>query len=237
MNLEQLQQNWDKLGQEDAMWAILTDPEKKGRKWTAEEFFANGEQQIDSTLKSLADKGIPINFGAALDFGCGVGRLSQALARHFSEVHGVDIAPSMIEQARHFNRHPDKVFYHVNSSSDLKRFPDQKFDFICTYIVLQHIQGNFVLQYIREFIRTLRPGGVAMFQFIEPGPLRRMIPASLLDAYRKLRKGSQAFVWEFGVARSAVDKILRQAGAKILHAERVASAKPGWSDYTYIVSK
>jgi 2-polyprenyl-3-methyl-5-hydroxy-6-metoxy-1,4-benzoquinol methylase len=237
MNLEQLQQNWDKLGQEDAMWAILTDPNKKGRKWTAEEFFASGEQQIDSTLKSLADKGIRINFGTALDFGCGVGRLSQALARHFSEVHGVDIAPSMIEQARQFNRYPDKVTYHVNSSSDLKRFPDQKFDFICTYIVLQHIQGNFVLQYVREFVRTLRPGGVATFQFIEPSAFRRMIPAGLLDAYRKLRRGSQPFVWEFGVAHASVDKVIREAGGKILHSERAPRQLRAGFDYTYVVTK
>lgn len=219
------------------MWAILTDPDKKGRKWSAGEFFASGEKQIDSTLKFLADKNIPINFGCALDFGCGVGRLSQALARQFAEVHGVDIAPSMIDQARQFNRYPGKVHYHINGSSDLKIFPDQKFDFIYTFIVLQHIQGNFVLQYIREFVRTLRPHGVAIFQFIEPGLFRRMVPRGVLDFYRRLRRGSQPFVWEFGVARAAVDKTLRSAGAKVLHRDSHPSAKPGWSDHTYIITR
>lgn len=235
MNLDQLQQNWDKLGQEDAMWAILTDPTKKGGKWTADEFFQSGEEQIAETMKWLGSKNIKVNPGCALDFGCGVGRLSQALARRFTEVHGVDIAPSMIEQAQKFNRYPEKVQYHVNAASDLKLFVDRKFDFIFTFIVLQHIEGKFVLEYIREFVRVLRPQGVAMFQFIEPTLLRRLTPGILLDAYRKVRVGNQAFVWEFGVARSAVDKVLRQAGAKILFSEKVPTDRG--SSYTYVITR
>ena len=41
---EELQKNWDHLGQEDPLWAILSDPEKKVGKWDITEFFDTGEK-------------------------------------------------------------------------------------------------------------------------------------------------------------------------------------------------
>ena len=86
------------------MWAIITWPDKKGRKWKAEEFFYTGKQEIDAVLKHTSSLGIAINRRRALDFGCGVGRLTQALVAHFNHVAGVDIAASMLKMARNYNR-------------------------------------------------------------------------------------------------------------------------------------
>jgi len=44
--------------------------------------------------------GVEPSGGRALDFGCGLGRLTQPLAERFDEAVGVDIAASMIEGAR-----------------------------------------------------------------------------------------------------------------------------------------
>src|ERR1700682_912533 len=49
-----------------------------------------------------------------LDFGCGVGRLTQGPASYFASVRGVDIAPSMIELAKRHNRYPDVCHYDLN---------------------------------------------------------------------------------------------------------------------------
>ncbi len=59
----------------------------------------------------LGDRQISFPKRRALDFGCGVGRLTQALARHFNIVDGVDIAPSMIELANQFNRSGGRCRY------------------------------------------------------------------------------------------------------------------------------
>lgn len=218
------------------MWAILSDDSKRGGKWEPEEFFRSGETHVAKTLEFLAGKGIKLHYGCALDFGCGVGRLTQALGRRFEEVHGVDIAPSMIEQARGFNRFAEKVHYHVNSATDLKLFPDRKFDFICTFIVLQHIRGKFVLEYVREFVRTLRPGGVAMFQFVDMGIVRNRVPDSVVDAYRRLRHGNTADVYQYGVSRGAVEKTLREAGAKTLFSQRLPIRDRRWVGCDYVVT-
>jgi 2-polyprenyl-3-methyl-5-hydroxy-6-metoxy-1,4-benzoquinol methylase len=52
--------------------------------------------------------------GRALDFGCGVGRLTQALATHYDKVDGVDISWEMINLARRHNQHGDRVKYFAN---------------------------------------------------------------------------------------------------------------------------
>lgn len=146
------------------MWAILTDPTREGNRWTPEEFFATGQGEIDSLMARIDKIQHKLSRGRALDFGCGLGRLTQALCRYFQECHGVDIAASMVEGARRFNRFGDRCHYHVNTNPDLRIFPDNHFDLVYTVVVLQHMQPRYIRLYIREFLRILRPGGLAAFQ-------------------------------------------------------------------------
>src|SRR6202012_4937032 len=83
VNLEETQKNWTALGEKDAMWVVLTNPAKKGNRWTPSDFFATGEAEIGEIFASLTQAGIPSPAGRALDFGCGLGRLTQALAARF----------------------------------------------------------------------------------------------------------------------------------------------------------
>jgi len=64
-------------------------------------------------MRSIAAHAFPLRRGRALDFGCGVGRLTQALCRYFDECDGVDIAPSMIELARKYDRPWRRLWYEV----------------------------------------------------------------------------------------------------------------------------
>src|SRR5687767_9352221 len=143
MNLREWQDNWDALGKDDPLWVILTDPTKKGGRWEPKDFFAAGETEINNLIADLKKTGHSFEPGVALDFGCGVGRLTQALASHFETVHGIDISPSMIEHANRFNRFPGRVLYHVNGSNRLETFADNSIDFIYSTIVLQHIEPRF----------------------------------------------------------------------------------------------
>ena len=85
------------------------------------------------------DSASPQEHRRALDFGCGVGRLTQALADYVDHAVGVDIAPSMIELARRHNTHGSRCEYIVNDTDHLSRFADQIFDVVYTGRVLQHI--------------------------------------------------------------------------------------------------
>jgi SAM-dependent methyltransferase len=167
MDLNELQQNWDELGRVDPLWAILTSADRKGGKWDLEEFFQSGRDEIANTMRRAQTLGLPVRREAALDFGCGVGRLTQALCSWFEHCRGVDIAPSMIELARGYNTHGGACEYFLNAHNDLRIFPDDSFDFVYSNIVLQHMEPQYSTSYITEFVRVLRPGGLAVFQVPE----------------------------------------------------------------------
>jgi SAM-dependent methyltransferase len=170
MELAELESHWNVHGEVDPLWAILSQGDKRGNGWDVTDFFAAGVRQVDELFQRLDRLRIDHPSGPALDFGCGVGRLTQALLRHVDRCHGVDIAASMIQRAEAFNRHGDRARYVVNTRDDLNLFATDTFGLVYSSIVLQHMEPRYALGYIREFIRVLRPGGLAVFQL--PGGLR-----------------------------------------------------------------
>jgi len=161
-NLTTLESAWESLAERDALHAILTDETKRDGKWTIAEFMATGNAEIEMVLRHLAGLGcVPDWNGAALDFGCGVGRLTQALGSHFASCTGVDISQSMIQKAQMLNQYPHCRY--IQSSDARIPFPDASFSFLYSNIVLQHIPRRFAKQYLREFLRVLAPGGVLVF--------------------------------------------------------------------------
>ena len=161
-DLASLRNDWETLAKEDALHAILTDETKVGGRWNVAEFMATGIAEIEMVMQYLAGLGrIPDWNGTALDFGCGVGRLTQALGRHFVSCVGVDISQRMVEKAASMNQMAN-CQYLANSGAKLP-FPDATFAFIYSNIVLQHIPRRFAKKYLSEFVRVLSPGGVLVF--------------------------------------------------------------------------
>src|SRR5690242_3397514 len=111
MSLGELQRTWNALAAKDAMWAVLTGPVGGSRRWDAAEFFRTGVDEIRLILDRVAAAGLTPRRTRALDFGCGVGRLTQALAAQFDHADGVDISTEMVEQARALNRAGDRCTY------------------------------------------------------------------------------------------------------------------------------
>lgn len=163
MDLGELKRNWDALGRRDALGAILSYPLRLDD-WRLEEFLATGEREVADVLESAGRYGLPRGRETALDFGCGVGRLTQAMCRHFEQAHGVDIAPSMLEQARALNRYGDRCTYHLNVGDSLEGFGDGTIDFAYSNITLQHMAPVYARRYVIELVRVLRPGGLLVFQ-------------------------------------------------------------------------
>ena len=240
MTLETLRDHWNHFGSEDPLFAVLTDPEKRGGKWDEESFYATGREEIAHLLSVLEAAGLPHRRGRALDFGCGAGRLSQALAEHFERVSGIDIAPSMIEVAERNNRHAERVTYHLNGSDTLP-FETGSFDFVYSNYVLQHIEPVYAKRYVAEFLRVLAEGGLAVFQFTSaPRALgKRLIakglPAFALKAYRRLRFGKH-FMEMHGVPVEEVERIVAESGGRVLRLDRV-EADVNWQSHVCYATK
>ncbi len=246
MDLKQLQAHWNAFGQSDPLWAILTDPEKAGGKWEWDEFFRLGESEIDQVLERVAEVGIAVRRGRALDFGCGVGRLTQGLCRHFQECCGVDIAPSMVELARAHNRHGGRCRYELNTASDLRRFADNGFDFVYSSLVLQHIRPHYAKRYLAEFVRILAPGGCAVFRL--PSRLRhwrdrvgqRVGRAYWIyrDCLARVRRQPVPPRMEMnGIPRPEVERLIARSGGEVRAVFEDGSAGPLWSSFLYIITK
>lgn len=162
MKLDNLKRNWEELGESDPFWAVLTDPTKINNKWNENEFFESGQRWIDHVfLKLRIDE--KIRFNSALDFGCGPGRLTQALCKRFKSVVGIDISASMIRKANSLNRFEESCEYLVNNTNDLSQLPSNQFDFVLSFITLQHISPKYIFNYLKEFKRVIRDDGFILF--------------------------------------------------------------------------
>jgi len=243
MNLRNLREHWNRLGRADPLWATLALPSKKGNKWKVEDFFETGRAEVDSIVAYIKSLGANLQHGKALDFGCGVGRLTQSLARYFDQVYGVDIAESMVELAKKHNRHPEKCKYMVNEVNDLSLFPNDTFDLIYTTLTLQHIEPKYTWNYLKEFLRVLDPHGLLIFQLpSEPartvrGFIIRVTPSSLLNIYRRVKYRGLGVMEMHAIRREEVTRFLTENGARILEVREDHSAGNDWLSYRYSVVK
>jgi SAM-dependent methyltransferase len=240
--LENLKKIWNEFGKKDALWAVLTEPSKKDRKWEPEEFFRIGEVEIAATMLHLASLGLELPHGRALDFGCGVGRLTRALGSRFDRAVGVDISSSMIDQARALNRDRGNCEFVVNERDDLGIFPDRSFDFIYSNITLQHIDPVYSRKYLDEFFRILAPGGILAFQLPSRparGLLRLIYPRFRRFWYdhQRRRAKSEMIMEMHGISRKKVVDLVERNRSRLLSAIDDTAAGDQWLGLKYYVLK
>ncbi len=239
MTLDTVRETFEKLGREDPLYGVLTDHARRYNKWDPIEFFETGVAEVGRMMRSLEDIPLKVARGDALDFGCGVGRLTLALGAHFTSVVGVDIADTMIDRAREYNTLGTRVRYVVNTSDDLSVFADGAFDFVYSSIVLQHVPPQSSVRYISEFLRVLRPGGVAVFHVpsgkaYAPGSLAALLyrvrREYLRRAWKHLR-GRAPYEMHY-VPREQVEAMIRVGNARLVHRRDI-----GPSNFEYYVEK
>ena len=230
MALKHVQKTYEEYGKTDPLYAVLSQKHGKGNRWDLDEFFATGREEIAEALEYLAGLGLEIHKGRVLDFGCGAGRLTQALAGEFGQAVGVDISYSMVECARQHNKHGDRCHFVVNTSDDLAQFDDASFDFIYTIITLQHCPPEATTRYIAEFFRVLRPGGVALFQ-VPSG--KRHDPGTFGAWLYSLQRGTLKRFWKrlrgkppvelHYVNQGIVEEIIEKNGGRLVEVRQKGS--------------
>ena len=229
---DRVKSNWEALGGHDPLWAIVSAPEKRGNLWDHDEFFATGVNEIRHVFAKLKVLGIEVGRGRALDFGAGVGRLTQALAAEFERVDGVEVAASMLEKARALNRHPDRVTY-LESRPDSLPCAEATYDFVFSNIVLQHLAIGLQRVYVREFIRVLKPGGIAMFQ--APS---RAVESEALHFRTPVETPRGTVTIDMNIfPRADVERTLRDCGARLLHAFPDVSAGDKFESLLYVATR
>jgi SAM-dependent methyltransferase len=264
LKLEELKKHWHEFGKTDPLWAILAEPDKKNNRWDMVEFFRRGETDVAAILKYIEELPFTLKRGSALDFGCGVGRLTQALCDRFDYCCGVDIARSMIRLGRKLNRHGRKCRYVLNERNDLKSFRTGTFDFVCSLITLQHMKPEYSKGYIIELLRVLAPGGILFLQL----PARRTQPAPPMnhngledEAPRAQAAGKESRVRSLyeralelfrekanpvpfepvmemhAVPREEVFELIRSGGGRVVSVQDDFSCGADWLSFRYFITK
>ena len=161
---EQVRRDWRRLGACDPLWAVLVRPGARNGGWDQEEFLATGRTEVDGALEHLASLGVTVGTGSAVDFGCGVGRLSIALARRMERVIGIDVSEPMLAKAAELDSSGGRCTFVLNDRDDLSAFPDGGFDLAYSSLVLQHLPPAQARLMLGELARVTRPGGALVVQ-------------------------------------------------------------------------
>lgn len=245
MTLDRHRHDWEELAGFDPLWAVLTQPDKRGGRWQRDEFLATGEAEIAEVLAQAEELGLPEERRRALDFGCGAGRLTRALARRFETAVGVDISARMVETARRLNEDVPGCEFRVNSAPDLRQFEDGEFDFAYTSLVLQHLPGRTLIEsYVSELLRVTAPGGLVVFGLPDriSWPYRLGLTRRVYRLLRLVRVPDETILRRTpltpmrmsALPEQAVRRLVEQGGARVLRA--IASEGGGVRTVRYYVA-
>jgi len=238
VTLDKINKDWTKLGEKDPLWAVLVDPSKRNGGWDPDEFLATGQREVDVALARLDQfGGTPVTRETALDFGCGAGRLSQALAKHYEKVIGIDISAPMLATARRLDRTGGRCVFVHNTRPELATIPDASVDLVFTSLVLQHVPPDLAETYLREFGRVIRPGGAlvalmpAATRATIKGLVFRYAPHQVVALLQKRVLGYPAPMRMTTIPTDQMRAILAGAGLVVLG----AAEETGYGDHWHFI--
>jgi SAM-dependent methyltransferase len=94
------------------------------------------------------------------EIGCGGGRVALRVADKVREFHGFDVAPGMLDRARHTVGHRDNVHLKLVDGTHIP-VADGVFDFVYSFDVFVHLDLHTQWAYLQEISRVLKPGARA----------------------------------------------------------------------------
>jgi ubiquinone/menaquinone biosynthesis C-methylase UbiE len=144
---------WNHAARENAQDAILTGS-------TQESFEAMARDDAERVRKFLHGDDVVLNIG------CGIGRVDLYVAQLVKELWAIDVSGEMIARAKQRLREcPNVRLLEVGNQDFLGAFGSRSVDLVFSYLVLQHLEKEDAVRYMRDVVRVLKPGGAFVTQF------------------------------------------------------------------------
>lgn len=242
-SLDQVRRDWETLGASDPLWAVLMKPGTRNGGWDPAEFLATGREEVDRAMSQLATLTDLDQIHTVLDFGCGAGRLTQALTAYATDVTGLDVSPSMLDVARRLDETDGRCSFVHNTLDDLSLFESAKFDLVYSSLVLQHLPPESARAYLHEFARVVRPGGSIVVQ-VAGTPTRNVKGLLFRYAPQRLLRFGQRRVLHYpapmrmeGMTAEDFAAALEPAGVDVAASSEDTTYGGHWSYHRYFALK
>ena len=166
--VDRIRAQWTLLGETEPHWSVLTNDEFKSDQLTeaaVDAFYKSGEDSARIIDLFEQRTGVKARHGVCLELGCGVGRITEHLAKRFDKVIGVDISPGNLKLCNERMAAVEAQNVTTRSVSGIEDFDAlPEFDFFYSVIVLQHNSPPIQKAILRTLLGKVRPGGGALFQ-------------------------------------------------------------------------
>ena len=157
---EALGENWERRAKSDARdFYVASHPG-----WTQEQAWKQ-QARLDVGLILTGLEPEVTRDWSVLEIGCGVGRLAAGLRKRVASYDGIDIAPSMVEEARRRNEHiPGIRFFQTDGVHPPEPIAQNKYDLVVSWAVLIHCPREIVEANLKHGFEMLAPGGQMRFE-------------------------------------------------------------------------
>src|SRR5918998_4891730 len=126
---------WDRRALETPYYFV--DNRLDYRSPDLERFWADGEPTLETLL---GDVGVAIRpSDTVVEIGCGVGRLTRAIAARAGKVVALDVSQRMLTLARQHNPDLSNVSWLLGDGASLAGVEDRSADGCVSHVVFQHI--------------------------------------------------------------------------------------------------
>lgn len=208
---------WKKFGASEPHFSVLSESRYKSDRiaQSVTHFYLSGDADV-RLFTAAADRwglALPLS-GTCLELGCGVGRVTIALANSFRRVIGVDVSDGHLQQAQAIVREKgyDNVeLRQIEELADIDRLP--KSDSFYSLMVLQHNPPPVMQLLLRKLIGKLKPNGVGFFQIPTLLPKYRFIAKEYL-----INMPTEGDIEMHALPHELVLRILRKGGCELIEA-------------------
>lgn len=139
--------------------------------------------------------------GVAIEYGCGVGRITEVLATFFERVDGIDYCSEFIKKARKNAtvNNINNVRYSVSSIDEF--MPDEKYDCAICSGIIEYQDENQFLRLVSSIDNSLKHNGVCLLResvgFQKRFELHGFFSSVLSSPYNAVYRTSEEIVYEF----------------------------------------